>query len=223
MKCKYSEQDSALYVEGDLIESSARDFEAHLMECEGCLRLVDELRESQSLFKSLRQETASGAALTQVRSRVLAEVTGVNSKTAWGRKVERLLWLGLRRGYALAGVGLVILLGIGLWYGSRIPKDSVEIDPLPPMADVPLTRGTIDNPVLQVGEKVAKAIVPLPEGDSVRGKQRTQGVVRAVIPKQEVPEPDPAATPAEPKQLVVKLLTDDPNIVIYWLVDQNGG
>jgi hypothetical protein len=26
-----------------------------------------------------------------------------------------------------------------------------------------------------------------------------------------------------PQEIVVKLLTDDPNIIIYWLVDQNGG
>ena len=35
---------------------------------------------------------------------------------------------------------------------------------------------------------------------------------------------EPPAEPAEkPETLVVKLLTDDPNVVIYWLVDQNGG
>ena len=32
--------------------------------------------------------------------------------------------------------------------------------------------------------------------------------------------PEPSA-PAKP--LVVKLLTDDPNIVIYWLIDNTGG
>ena len=51
---------------------------------------------------------------------------------------------------------------------------------------------------------------PSPRGD---GRRRRQGVALDEIP----------AEPPKPKQLVVKLLTDDPNIVIYWLVDQTGG
>jgi hypothetical protein len=35
-----------------------------------------------------------------------------------------------------------------------------------------------------------------------------------------ISEPTPSETP---KELVVKLLTDDPNVVIYWLVDQKNG
>jgi len=39
------------------------------------------------------------------------------------------------------------------------------------------------------------------------------------------PQPAPAvAQPAkEPRQVLVKLLTDDPNIVIYWLIDEKNG
>jgi DNA-directed RNA polymerase specialized sigma24 family protein len=40
----------------------------------------------------------------------------------------------------------------------------------------------------------------------------------AVTPTEVPPEP---SEPAKP--LVVKLLTDDPNIVIYWLIDNTGG
>ncbi|MBI2149167.1 MAG: hypothetical protein HYU27_00995 [Acidobacteria bacterium] len=211
MTCKYSEQDIALYVEGDLIEPA---IEAHLLACGTCRVLVDELRESQSLLKGLRQETVSGAALAEVRSRVLVEVRGVSSRTPWGRRVERWFWLGLRRGYALAGVGLAVAMGVGLWLGAPTPKPSVESDPLPPAAAVPLRKG--DNVLVET-----RPIVPLAKGDGVRGLPRTQGVAHTEVPKQAVPDPGPA--PDEPKQLVVKLLTDDPNIVIYWLVDQTGG
>jgi hypothetical protein len=34
-------------------------------------------------------------------------------------------------------------------------------------------------------------------------------------------QPTPADVPAEPPPLVIKLITDDPNIVIVWLVDQD--
>jgi hypothetical protein len=38
------------------------------------------------------------------------------------------------------------------------------------------------------------------------------------------PEPVPeAGTEEQAKPLMVKLLTDDPNVVIYWLVDQKNG
>lgn len=200
MKCGYSEQDIALFVEGDLEQARLLQIEAHLPECAACRLLADELRESQSIFKALRQDTVSAAALGHVRNRVLAEVAGVSSTTPWGRRVERWLFLGARRGYALAGVGLAVLMVIGLWY-SRTPE---VLLPAPlPAAAVPK-----DEPQPQV-----KAIVAVEQLDQHPRRQKARPAVTAK-----------RVAPGEsPKQLVVKLLTDDPNIVIYWLVDQNGG
>jgi hypothetical protein len=61
-----------------------------------------------------------------------------------------------------------------------------------------------------INERVS-ASVPLHEGD---GRRRRQGVAYT---------PAPIEPTEPPKPLMVKLLTDDPNIVIYWLVDQKTG
>jgi anti-sigma factor RsiW len=201
MKCRYSEQDIALLVEGDLKESALREIEAHLPGCAECMALADELRESQAVFKGLRQETVSTATLGQVRARVLAEVAGVSSRTSLGRKFERFLYLGARRGYALAGVSLVMFLFVGLWYARRpVVPEVVQNAPLPAPPAV---------------------MVPVKEQDSRPIRQKVR---RAAISKPALKAPKAPAPVADepPKQLVVKLLTDDPNIVIYWLVEQNG-
>jgi len=61
---------------------------------------------------------------------------------------------------------------------------------------------------------------PLPKTDTPALKRGRQGqqhklVARATVTNDIHTEPE--------KQIVVKLLTDDPNVVIYWLVDEKNG
>ena len=133
MKCRYSETDIALYVEGDVAPAKACEIEAHLSVCAQCGDLVIELRESQAVLKTLKQDTVSATSLTLVRSHVLAEIqAGV--KPLWGR------WI-----YALAGGVFVAVLAVGWMLEMRRPQVQaiVKSDPLPPPAAVPLTKGTI--------------------------------------------------------------------------------
>ncbi len=203
MKCKYQNHDIALLVEDDLPESERRGIDRHLYECAECRALAAELRQSQALFKVLRQEAASAGALEQVRSRVLAEISGLRSSTAWGRRVERWLWLGLRRGYALAGAGLFAAVFLSIWYFDRTAQKSLEV------------RDT------QALSRLRSAERPLSVSEA---PAKPRQAARAARRKAPAAVAEPVSHPArkEPAQLVVKLLTDDPNIVIYWLVDQNG-
>jgi len=89
MRCRHFEDDLALYVEGDLAGSRHRAVEAHLAECGPCRAFVAELRESQAVFKRLRGEMVSAAALGDVRQRVLAEVAG-----AWAIAVGTMVMRG---------------------------------------------------------------------------------------------------------------------------------
>ena len=182
MKCVFSENDIALYIEGDLPEASLRKIEAHLRECTACCDLAEDFRESQSIFRTLRAETVSAAAMAGVRNRVLAEVSGIRSSTVWGRKLERFLYSGFRRGFVTAGLtAFVIAAGIVLWPAEEVP--------LPPRIAV------VSTPPVQT------VVVPaVHKAAAVRRKKAR-----------------------EPVQTVVKLLTDDPNIVIYWVVSENGG
>jgi hypothetical protein len=219
MKCTYSENDIALFVERDLAPSKAREIEEHLALCDECRELAEDLRETQSVFKSLKQDTVSAGALASVRTKVLAEVGARNVRPAWGR------WV-----YSLAGVAFVAVMAIGVAQYARKPaapqvQQFVKSDPLPASVDaspyrarasrpaVPLRKGDNDisfsGPAPKSKGKPINVNVPLEKGD---GGRRPQGVAQAEV----LIEPPP-------KQLVVKLLTDDPNIVIYWLVDEKNG
>ena len=189
MNCKHSENDLALYVEGDLPEAKANEMEVHLMACTGCRQVLDELSRSQAVFKSIRQETVSAAELAELRVRVMERVVVQKPKPFWGR------WV-----YALAGAAfvVVILVGVLAREGHRDQKavKVVELAPPPPpvQAVFPPAKGETQNPV------------------KVNVKHRA---------RKKVIQPKVSAEPAAP--MMVKLQTDDPNIVIYWLFDQNGG
>ena len=210
MKCKYSETDIALYVEGDVVSAKACEIQAHLSVCTQCRDLVIELRESQAVLKTLRQESVSTTSLALVRSHVLAEIQA-RVKPVWGR------WI-----YALTGAVFAAVIGVGWMLELRKPQvqEIVKSDPLPPPAAVPLTRGTIIEPNANTDSETrppartmerVNVNVPLREGD---GRQKRQEATHTEVP----PEPSARAKP-----LVVKLLTDDPNVVIYWLIDNTGG
>lgn len=181
MKSECSEKDIALYVENDLPELQRFDLEAHLEQCEACAALAAELRESQLVFKSLRSDMVNATALAEVRGKILNQVAAARPPRFW--------FLRLRRGFALAGVALFVVVLMNLW---REPKD-------PPARTVGMVS---DRPVRS---ETAPTVVKHVRNTKARRHRNTKAV------------------PPEQKQVVVKLLTDDPNIVIYWLVDQNGG
>ncbi len=197
MKCGYSEELLALYVEGDLVQNETARVEGHLLECADCCEFTSELRHSQSIFKSLRQETISGTALASVRQRVFAKM---ETSSGWVLKLERHL-LGFRRKYALAGLAIVAVASVAVWQIARVQQHAnapVRFAATPP-------------------EKATLIPGPAPEVERVRAPAKP-------VKLQSKPKPAPM-TPAveEHREFVVKMLTDDPNVIIYWLVDLKGG
>jgi anti-sigma factor RsiW len=202
MKCIYSTNDIALYVEGDLSPEKICDIEAHLANCPACRALAGDLSESQAAFKSLRRETVSAAALSSVRTHVMAELSARRFRMTWGR------WV-----YAVAGAVFVLVLGIALAHRRADPVlQMVQTEPsASPAQPVITSEPDIQTPATKT--VVAKVEVRRRAVSTRKAKELQTLEVTA-----------PAEPPVEPpKQLVVKLLTDDPNIVIYWLVDQKGG
>jgi anti-sigma factor RsiW len=192
MKCRFSENDIALFVEGDIGPSRAREIEEHLTECRSCGELAEELRESQSVFKSLKQDVVSAAALASVRTRVLAEAGAGNARAGWGR------WV-----YALAGAAFVAVVGVALSWQVREPAPQVTLNQVK----------VAPNPI---------ASAPAPKTATTVKARVSVARLKGTAAKPQVGEN--AEIGAESvKPLVVKLLTDDPNIVIYWLVDQKNG
>lgn len=182
MNCRHSEHDLALYIEGDLPRNQAEELDRHLLSCASCREFIDELRESQSVFKSIRQDVVRPAALAEVRTQVFERVAAVRTKRSWGR------WV-----YALAGAAFVVAVMAGVF--ARVPHPRQEARPV---AQEVRAEPVIVQPSVRVVPKVATVRV----------------AHRRTVKK----NPPPAPT----KEIMVKLLTDDPNVVIYWLIDQKG-
>jgi hypothetical protein len=188
--CSDFEQLVALYVEEDLSDADRVRVQGHLKECSSCWDLAEDLKESQAVFKAIRQDVPNATALSALRERVLSEVGDMASMT-W---FERLFFGGMRRKAALASVALVMV-GSGAVWLSRRP----DVIP-PPPAIVVVT--PVPEPQLE-----PRAPEPAP---------------KPVLRRKPAPDPVLVAAKEEPRQVAMKFYTDDPNVIIYWLVDEKG-
>lgn len=175
MSCSKFETDIALYAGGDLPVARIAGVETHLAECADCRALAVDLRDSQSLLGSLRDDPIADALAAAVHHRVMAQLGSAGFSRR--RKAVPLL--------ALAAA--LILAAVLAW-----PRHQTKHIPMAAVQPVRLT---------------PTAPVPLPPS-IVRVRHR---IIRRRRP----------ALPAQPgPPLLVQFVTDNPNIVIYWLVDQ---
>ena len=230
MTCENRQKDVALYVEGDLPSRQALLLEKHMDSCPTCRSFRNEFADTQAIFKGLRNETVTDESLDLVRDRVMQGVE--TERQAAGRPSIPLKrkWV-----YQLAGVAAVALISIGLWSlpgesppdespversASRKPVEEVAVLPIP--EDVPFEpegTGTTETTGTTKTTKTTGAT------DSVESSAPNRALLPAVATRtasNTVDRPQLLISNAE-EDLVVKLLTDDPNIVIYWVIDQAGG
>jgi len=242
MNCNSFEEWIALYVEGDLNPSRARHVESHLESCGSCQRFLRDLKASQAIVKELAAESLDPASFDVVRERVMQEVNRRQAaRSAWWRFLLPSVaqW---RPAWVAAMVVLVVLGFLFQWQlwrrptGSARPDSTVGVSPA-----VPKENPGISSP--NPSQKMTPSLEPrlevatrqfavhhksplrqellLPAGD------QSDAVTAEFEPpieqgsNLEPEQPPPADVPAEPPPpLVIKLVTDDPNIVIVWLVDQ---
>lgn len=235
------DRDLALWAGGDLAPAEASRVEAHLAACPACRALADGLRSSRAGLEALGAEAVDPAALSRIRDGVrrrLEDEGGVGWASAhpgagrarlggsrWA-KAHPTLW-------ALAAALALAALGVGLWYSALdggAPDGVARTErPEPPE----MVRDTGPPPPEDTRET---APVPPPE--------RPRGASREAPPPAPVREapPEPAGgpeatTPPEPREtpvqraalapgpegptepLVIKVVSDDPDIVYYWLVE----
>lgn len=155
------------------------------------------------MFKALRQGSVNSSALSEVRERVLNEVGGMEPAPAWAIAMHRLLFAGLRRKTAIAGVALCIV-ALSVVWNARTPKASTLLPHGGPVqfARVEPTTTEIDVPHLTVAKRTAST--------------------RHIRPEAVVETPPPAKEPREVREVMVKLFTDNPDLTIYWLIDEKG-
>ena len=190
MNCKDFEKLIALDVEGDLPQPQGRVVQEHLRACIRCQEFVQELKASQAMFKGLAAEAMDERALEEVRRRVRVGLAAEADRPAFPA------WR-----WAL-GTGVVAALILAALI-------------LRPLVRRPVPQATATK-------RAPETVAAVPSAPVLPGSLSPQ-IVKSTSPRQQKSSP-PASLRTRtrahhPEPLTIKLLTDNPNVVIYWLVD----
>ena len=229
MTCTRYENDLALYVEHDLADADAAAVEAHLRECATCPPFLAELRASQAQLKDLASEEMEAEALAAVRVRLVVAAAAPRPRhdgqvPTWAAAAALILALG----------ALLWIFAIGRWTDpprtvavSSPPRIAPTI-PSPPAAELS-PRSTLPTP---------PAVSPHMEQAHVRGRADRPSVVPALSPDdadqlaravvaiarvRSVRDTQPDVEPSPEPAPLMRLATADPDVVIYWQLEPNGG
>jgi anti-sigma factor RsiW len=204
------ERELALWAGGDLPPAAAARLEEHLAGCPECRALAEGLRASQHALAALAAEPIDPEALARVRRGVLRRLDE--------RRPPRPAapWL-----YAAAAALALAALGLGLWLRGSTPAQPAEVAAQPqaaPAAPLEAPRGAPPGaadattaPREERKTEVAAADTELAPPESPPAPPSAEPPVqRAAV----TPAPE-AAT----ESIVIQIVSDDPDIVFYWLVE----
>jgi anti-sigma factor RsiW len=205
MNCRGWNPHIALYVEGDLDPDLTRQVEAHLNACVECREFAEELQESQATVRELKNEIIENVSLNRVRSRVLDQVRRMNENRTSLDRIRVWLWGGFRWRYAVLGSVALVAMSLAVW------RLTFRETPLaPPAATIPMSPAPVLAATATESPAPIHAVV-VPQKH--RAARPVRVAERTGTEKQQESKPD----------TVVQILTNDPNVVIYWLLDQTGG
>ena len=220
MSCHRWEADLALWVGDDLEAERIPALEDHLASCAECRELHELLLQSR---ETLQDPSGLEELLVHqgesLRAGVMAQVAAEQRRSPW----------------FLLAASLVLVLGAFLLWPSAEPYlESVvverePVEPIPPALtpqDVAPSRP--EPPAAPIAKPPATAEPPPQPPVAPRQAEPRQAGPRQAEPRQagprqaiaSIPQPQattPRATESEP--VVVQILTDNPDLVIYWLVD----
>ena len=221
MKCSEREQAVALYAGGDLPTSA--ELERHLAECADCREAVDSVRAAMEWAREAHAEPIAPAHYAAVRERVLAELARERRLSWWGRLSigGRLLTPPSppqfdslphrqRRGWAWGVAGAAAILAIVLLFPARVRTPDAVGQGFGPAA-------ALLGGVPEQTPKVAPVRPRRPKGRR-QPKRADPTVGQAYQPAAQLAVAEPQ--PSQP--LVIKLFTEDPNVVIYWIAESKG-
>jgi hypothetical protein len=219
MNCGNFQADLALYVEGDLTPARSAMLDEHIASCETCRALADELRQSQVEIRRLRNEVVDAAALHRVRANVLREIQLIEAQRTWLNRIGMWLWAAFRWRYAAFGM-VAIAIGLAVVWGPRVGS--------------PPKLGGVAAPPRKCCEasiEGADGVVPKTYASTLRVRNHPAALRPSPLLTPEGSPPAPVSLDfqkaidfdSQEEDVVVKILTDDPNIVIYWLLDQKTG
>lgn len=202
MSCRSFERRIALWVGGDLEPARAAAVERHLEGCAGCRDRAETMRRSLAALRALDARACEG--LDGVRLRPLAPRVGRRRRLAAPLAV------------ATAVTAAVLVSAVVVALLDRRPSPARPEPVRVARLSAPAARPA--EPVLRRpgtgGPRVVPPPLPSPAVVAPEG-------VAAVAPGLDrTPESAPAA--AQAASYTIKVLTEDPDIVIYWVVDPKG-
>ncbi len=213
MTCGRYESWIALAAGGDLQPRRARRLEQHLAACERCREYAEAMTSAREVFHALGEEVVWDADFQAVRTAVMSRVAGEQVRPAFDWR-----WVFAP---AVAAVGVLVVM---LWSG--------VIEPRPPEWRGPIARdGRPERPPQAEGLPHQADTEPRPVGSGSpqwRGPMaREMGLAvtkvqsRATGPRHSRTRPAiQAFAPREPDgDIVVRLETNDPKVVIYWVME----
>ena len=213
MNCSDWEERIALHAGGDLPPAEAAEVERHLRECAGCQMLASGLKQSLALLKEAHDEPLAPAHFSAVRARVVAKLE--QKQPLWRRA-----W---SFGLAAAVVALLVMLTMRPAQRLRQPR-TLEAVKESSYAGGTACATTTSPACSEVGQAV-------PPASPASGRFFHASLESSTGPHHSPPHRRVArrvARPAvpdapNPEPLIVKLQTDDPNVVIYWIADRRKG
>jgi len=193
MSCSRWHRLVALYVGDDLDRSRAERLERHLELCPSCRDLAQDLRRDLRRLRELDSAAAADPDLGSVRAAVMAKIQS--------RRTPPAVFVEPRLLAALAAVVVVVVLALLFREGRE-----------PAVSHIAVRENPSPAPVAAADPQPAVAFEAPQAADS--------RVARAEpSPREPVARTSPSA-PVEP--MTIKILTDDPEVVIYWIVDPKG-
>jgi anti-sigma factor RsiW len=229
MTCTRYETDLALYVERDLPEADVAAVEAHLGACPRCRSFLAELRASQAQVKDLAAGEIDSEALAVMRARTV--VAAARARRSRGPRWP--VWA--------AAAAVILALGTLVWvvaFVSRFePVRTVAVVSPPPSVPPAIPSPVLASPSVGSTLPGPATVSPHMERAHVRrgGTDRPSVVpalspddadqlARAVVAIARVERVDEVPDDIEPSPVpLMRLATADPDVVIYWQLEPNGG
>jgi Putative zinc-finger len=216
MTCAQFEKLLALHVEQDLSEGKRLKVEAHLGACSRCRIFFESLSRSQALLKGVEQEPPGWVdhAIERVHARVLGQLPEPS-----GRSEFFFLPFTRRCAGPLSAIAGLALLAAGLVLSlrhatSRVGTVAPSFSPARAASQHPARPLKVGTTTPEGGSgirRVARLHRPRARLAKVQRRSMPVGQARLQLASTTVPR--------KREPLKVMLLTDDSNVVIYWLVD----
>jgi len=219
MNCRGWNPHLALYVEGDLEQDVAQQLEAHLAVCDECREFADTLRETQTAFRQVRNDIIETASLNRIRGNVLRQVRAIEERRGWIDRLGMMLWSGWSWRYSVLGCVALVLVSTVVW---RLTRVAIPIEPQPRVVVSPKPDPRPEEAPTAVAEESSKEAAVAQPRRVVSSVPVAPTEIAEEAPLSQ-PTPFETVTEEQSKDSMVQMFTDDPNIVIYWLIEPNGG